>query len=259
MTMSNPTILIIDGAVRAELYEMWLADDYPVQTASSRKSALSKIDKTVAVVFLRHELRADLKEQVETKLEATSPAGQIAMTTSEHTEILFPEVSCAKTLCEPITEAKLTTTAKTLLDRARYHEALRQYYRLSILLTNCEVSDGDDLQNKKKDLQRRNEQLATQLKSLHNQLDIDERQAVLESLKPQLTLPKQADNAPRSTSKFRPDRCRECGLLWGVDHGGDLGDGYQSLGAYAWKCQRCRTVQNIATPSDRAVARRFSS
>lgn len=260
MPATTPTILVIDGEHHAQLYEMWVPDGYSVRTASTRQAALSAIDDTVGGVFLRHELQTDLKEQIESELDATSPAAQIAVTTTQRTDLLFPEVSCAEAVCQPITEAKIAATAETLVNRARYHEALRRYYRLTVRLTNREITDGDGHPDQYESLQRGRQRIASMLRSLRDRLDPDDRDAVVESLKTQLTLPKRSPDATGPTTKYRPDRCRDCGLPWSIDHGGDLGEGYRSLGAYAWKCRQCGTVQNIATPSNRGVARRrFSS
>lgn len=254
---TTPTVLIIDGEYHAQLYEMWLADSYSVRTASSRQTALSALDETIAVVFLRHELQSDLKQEVESKLTAAAPAARIAVTTTQQTDPLFADVSCAETLSQPITEATLTAVADNLVNRARYHEALRRYYRLTLQLTNRELTDGDGRPDDIDALERRRERVAALLRTLQTRLDQDDRSAVVESLTAELALPEPASKpAAGPATKYRPDRCRDCGLPWGPDHGGDLGEGFQSLGAYAWKCRRCDSIQHIAAPSNRGVARR---
>lgn len=254
--MKKPSVLIIDDEYRTDLYEMWLRESYSVRTATSRREIFEQLDETVLVVLLRHEFDTDLKSDVETRIEGVSPACRIAVTTSKHTQVAYPDVDCETSICEPITEATVTETVDRLLCRALYHDGLRRYYHLTMRVTNVELSDGEGEDRPEYDrLQDRIRALSDHLDEVKNRLDADDYRAVLTSLKPTQSFPSQSHGRKVKTDKHRPDRCRECGLAWGEDHGDPLGIGCQTLGAFTWKCTRCSTVQNVPSPSDRKVAR----
>lgn len=258
--MKTPTILIIDDDVHAELYEFWLPNHHTVRTATSERATLSAIDRTVAVAVLRHELPTDAKTKIESRLAASSPSGKLLLTTSAHTPVVFPDVDADESLHEPITEEDLVETVERLLKQALYHEGLRQYYRYSMerVNTRYEQSEDPDAAERQDELETRLAKLTVFLDEMTSKLDADDVDAVLDALRGSVSFERKRDEdeSESVTAKHRPDKCVNCGLVWGRDHGNGLGNGYTSLGAFAWRCRECGEVQNIPSPTDRSVARR---
>lgn len=258
--MNTPTILIIDDDVHAELYDFWLPDHHTVRTATSERAALSAIDRTVAVAVLRHELPTDAKTKIEDRLAASSPSSKLLLTTSDHAPVIFPDVQADGSLHEPITEGDLVETVERLLKQALYHEGLRQYYRYSMQRVNTryEGSDDPDAAEKQDELETRLAKLTVFLDEIAAKLDADDVDAVLDALRGSVKFERKRedDECQTVTAKHRPDKCVNCGLVWGRDHGNGLGNGFTSLGAFAWRCRECGEVQNMPSPTDRSIARR---
>jgi hypothetical protein len=258
--MKAPTILIIDDDVHAELYEFWLPDHHTVRTVTSERATLSAIDRTVAVAVLRHELPTDAKTKIESRLAASSPSSKLLLTTSAHTPAVFPDVDADESLHEPITEEDLVETVERLLKRALYHEGLRQYYRSSMerVNTRYEQSEDSDAAERQDELETRLAKLTVFLDEMASKLDADDVDAVLDALRGSVKFERNREGSEcrTVTAKHRPDKCGNCGLVWGRDYGNGLGSGYTSLGAFTWRCRECGEVQNIPSPTDRSVARR---
>lgn len=256
----KPTVFVLDEPVRAELFELWLADGCRVETASSRSEIDDRFDPSVSVALVRNEARAALKEAVEAKIASEAPFCRTVVTTSEHVEIMFPGIEYDVCLPEPTTKASVRETVDRLARRAEYQRALREYYRRSVRAANIEVSqDDDDLleDGEYAEVEAEGERLRERLETLLATFDADDLAAVKESVRPTADFgPESSERNKRRGEKHRPDKCVGCELEWGVDHGGAVGQGYRRLGAYVWKCTDCGTVQNLPDPSHRRLARR---
>lgn len=54
------------------------------------------------------------------------------------------------------------------------------------------------------------------------------------------------------SSKYRPDDCSNCGLVW--DRAVDEFVGFEHISSFTWKCRRCGEVVPGRAPFDRSVA-----
>ncbi len=54
------------------------------------------------------------------------------------------------------------------------------------------------------------------------------------------------------SSKYRPDACSNCGLVW--DRAVDEFVGFEQISSFTWKCRRCGEVVPGRAPFDRSVA-----
>lgn len=253
------TVLVVDEDHHADRYAMWLSKTYTVRTASTRDETLAVLDASVAVVLLGYGLDGDLKRDVVAAVEETSSACKIALVSTEREAITDAAVAHHGTITRPVTEDAVSTTVARLLRRAVYHDALRTYYGVTARMSAYEISDGETDRRSDPDyerLRRRRSEAIDRIEELQAALSADDKRAVLDALTAEATLPARPDDSSVKTRKHRPDSCRECGLEWGIDHGGDVGDGYLPLGAYTWKCRRCGSVQSVPNPNNRSLARR---
>lgn len=257
MNLDLPEVLIVDDEFRADLYELWLDDVFSLRKARSREQAIATIDESVGVVLLRHEIRDDVKAAIESRVRSVSPLCRIAITTSKRTEILSPTIDAEACIAEPITKEKIRETTMRLMKRALYHGAIREYFRMAFQVTNIQIQDGEEVHEKdEQQLHDDFSELSELVSEIGSLLDAKDRNAVLGSLRPEVAFPTEEEEAAADTNKYRPDKCSDCGLTWGVHHGGVLDEGFNYLGAFTWKCRSCGAVQSLPSPTDRRVARR---
>jgi hypothetical protein len=257
--LQTPTVLILDGSVRAELYEMWLGDRYSIRTATSRTAAIGEIDETVGAAVIRNEISDEVKSEIQDHLSAAAPSCKVVMTTSGHSDVVFPGMDYDDTLSEPITKDELRSTVGRLLARSRYDAALRQYYRCSVDAANLEVQHtAEELAANEQygRLKERITMLTDLMETLLERFDEEDLESVLDGVRPKPTFVESEDAENAVEEKHRPPRCSNCGLEWGVFHGQSLREGYKRLGSFVWECARCGSVRSIPNPNNRRVARR---
>jgi len=259
-SLGKPTVLILDEPVRAELFEMWLESGCQIRTANTKSSVTEQFDQSITVALVRNEARKELKSTVERQIARRSPFCRTVITTNEHVEILFPGIEYDVCLSEPTTKRSVRETVGRLARRAQYQATLRRYYDFSLRAASLEVSQGretSDDEDKRETLVATADRLKDRLEALRSTFDADDLAAVKQSLKHESDFGREATRRNRQKGeKHRPDVCVGCGLEWGVEHGGGLDEGYRRLGAFAWKCTDCGTVQNIPDPSHRRLAHR---
>lgn len=257
-TVHRPSVLIVDDEIRADLFEHWLAEDFHVKTASSRAETFEQFDETVAVTIVRNELKADLKEDLQERIASVVPFCRTIITTTEKVEIMYPGLDYDVCLTEPTNRETVRETVYHLMLRARYDANLRNYYQCSIQAANMEVQlteEGLAESDRYKRLRRRMGNVKQHLEAILHRFDDDDLDAVQQSVKPDVGFGREtSEKNKQEGEKYQPDACVGCGLEWGVDHGGDLGDGCKRLGSFVWECTKCGSVQNLPDPSHRRVA-----
>lgn len=257
-TVQTPTVLIVDGEMRADLFEHWLDGKFDVRTASSRTAALEAFDETVTVAIVRNELKSEIKETLQEHIAAEAPFCRTVITTTENVEVMFPEMDYDVCLTEPTTSETVRETVYHLMLRARYDANLSNYYQCSVRATNLEVQLSDEqLANhpRYERLSERMGDLKQRLEAILHRFDEDDLDAVQQTIKPDVAFGREtSEQNNRVGDKYQPDKCVGCGLEWGTDHGSDPEKGYKRLGAFVWECAKCGSVQNLPDPSHRSVA-----
>lgn len=253
----QPTVLVVDESVRADLFELWL-DGFTVKTAISRREAVETFDGTVAVAIVRNELPEDVKSALQSLIASRAPFCRTIVTTTERVEVMYPGIDYDVCLNEPTNKAALRETVGRMLLRARYDANLRNYYECSMRAANREVqlTETDILEDEEYHrLSERMDAIKERLDAILARFDEDDLDAVQRSIRPEVGFGgKSKEGNKQRGEKYRPDKCVGCGLDWGVDHGGKIGEGYKRLGAFVWECADCGAVQNMPDPSHRRVA-----
>lgn len=255
----RPTVLLIDEPVRADLFEMWLADTCTVRTAATPAAVRQNFDDSVMVALVRNEVGDEAKALVEEQIRLHSPFCRTVITTTEHVEILFPEISYDVCLHEPTNRGEVRETVDRLSRRATYQSLLKKYYRLTVSLANREISDtaAELPEDPEYDsLREAKDRLLAALTRLQSTFDDDDLRAVQDSLRPQRAFgPDATERNEKAGKKHLPDRCVGCGREWSTNGNSPEASGYRRLGAFVWKCRDCGTVQKLSDPSHRRVAR----
>ena len=253
----SPRVLIVDESVRADLFELWL-DDFNVESAVSRRQVTETFDGTVSVAIVRNELPDEVKSDLQSLIASRAPFCRTIITTTERVEIMYPGIEYDVCLSEPTNREGVQETVGRLLLRARYDANLRNYYECSMRATNREVQlDSEELaaDEQYQQLSERMSTIKDRLDTILAHFDEDDLDAVQQSIRPDVGFGSGTKQKNKQRGeKYRPDKCVGCGLEWGVDHGGTIGDGYKRLGAFVWECAECGAVQNMPDPSHRRVA-----
>lgn len=256
----KPTVFVLDEPVRADLFAMWLSEECRVLKAATLDEVDEEFDDSVTVALVRNEVAQELKEAVAERIASRSPFCRTVVTTSEHVEILFPGIEYDVCLTEPTTKRGVRETVSRLTRRAQYQATLKKYYSASMMAATIEVQHREKEQDPEQphaDVHETIDRLKARLEGLLETFDADDLAAIQQSIRPETRFgPETSKRNKRRGEKHRPDGCVGCGLEWGVDYGGSIGQGYRRLGAYVWKCTDCGTVQNLPDPSHRRLARR---
>jgi len=260
--VSPPTVLVADGPNRAARYRAWLENPFPVRVANSVSAARESADRAVGVAVLGSGVSEDTKQELLEVVSVRSPFSRSLVIQRGDDPPMLDETGYDACLFQPVERAELRDAVERLARIATYERAVSAFFEYTTYAANLEVgreeselAEDDTYQ----DIQRRIERTRTTLDRIRASLDEADRRVLMESIEVDPTASQFADDADDSVetdNKRHPQKCSDCGLAWGVEHGGQLGTGYDQLGAFVWKCKSCGTVQQMADPSHRRLARR---
>lgn len=129
--MSKPTVLIIeDEPELANLYSIWLEEDYTVRTAHDGEEGLSKLDSTVDIVLLDRRMPGQSGDEVLEQIKEHSTECRVAMVTAVEPDFDIIEMDIDDYLLKPVTAENLTSTIDGLTTRNEYDERLDEYLSL---------------------------------------------------------------------------------------------------------------------------------
>jgi hypothetical protein len=137
-----------------------------------------------------------------------------------------------------------------------YSALIEEFYALNSRLITLERSDSDGDSERTETIRDRIRKVEIPIQHLRSTIDHEDTRELLKSLNSHrefLNSPSPETEAS-TTSKFLPDRCPNCSLAWGVDHGNQLGRGYTRIGASVWKCTDCGHTVHSADASNRYVS-----
>ena len=256
----QPTVLVVDGPTRAELFEHWISDGCDVRTANTIEEIRTAFEDPVSVALVRNELPDEAKAEIEAKIKTTSPYCRTVVTTTEHVEVMFPGLPYDVCLPEPTTKAAVRKTVDRLMRRSWYQSLLKSYYDVTLGITNLEVgATAEELDESERyaELVAARNRLRAKLDELRSTFDSDDLRAVQRNLRPEKGFgPESSQRNERKSKRHKPDTCIGCGRTWDVGNNGSGEASYRRLGAFVWKCMECGTVQNLPDPSHRRVTKR---
>lgn len=251
-----PVVIVDDPGIRAEVYREWLPGGLDVTVATGAPGADRAVDGDLGVAVLGPGLSTDCRDTVSTLAEDRSPICRLLSILGS--EDVFPEIDPDCTLTDPVERVEFRAAVDRLHRRATYERLLTAYFQYTTRAASYEVgqSESDRREDDQyRTLRKRIERLRSALDAYRAYMTEDDVRAVLAAAS-EIAAPPFDDDSQTTDATRRPDGCTSCGLDWGVDHGPDLGDGFEQLGAFVWKCANCGAVQEVPSSSHRRLARR---
>lgn len=255
-SIQPPTVLIADGPNRARRYERWLDDPFPVRCAKSPDEAREETAEDVGVEIIGAGVCDETKSELLDLLAVRSPFARTIVIQGDDQPPMLDGSGYDVCLFTPVEEADLREAVERLARIATYERAVSTFFEYTTYAANRKV--GRDEEEVLEDetyleLQDRIDRTQATLERIRAAMDDADRRILLESIEAD---PGAGFDQPQGEGGRHPDNCYECDLEWGVHHGDGLGNGYDQLGAFVWKCARCGNVQQAASASHRWLARR---
>lgn len=126
---STPTILVVDDERGlADLYAIWLEDEYDVSTAYDGTEALESLDESVDVVLLDRQMPDVSGDQVLKTLHERDLDCSIAMVTAVEPELDIIDLGFDDYLRKPVDKETLRDSVDRLLRRSSYGDAVQEYF-----------------------------------------------------------------------------------------------------------------------------------
>lgn len=246
---TEPRVLVVEpGTILGELYELWLSDDYHVETAASESDVVDTIDHSIGVAVLAPSVPESVAERVVSVVLESYPHCLVVDVAPRSESAKDLDVAVDEQLEGPVDGETLRETVREQLHRAEYGAALYRHVRLATLvaaretrLTPGELTTDETYARLERELLAERDHL----ERLTNRLDPEDFEAWLDSFEIRKAHVGRADPDTEPGvwgPKYLPDACPECGLQWGVEHGERLGLGYTRLGSHIYKCRECGEV-----------------
>ena len=167
---TDPTVLAVDDDERhLDLFEIWLADDYRVLTATDGTGALEAFDRSVDVVLLDRNMPGLSGDEVLDRLRKRPGHCRVVMVTAEDLDDEAIPLPFDDYLVKPLTRGELEGAVERALGHANYGRLQDELYtvasRIAILETHidrAELEANDDYRR----LKRRFDELQSEFESL---------------------------------------------------------------------------------------------
>jgi DNA-binding response OmpR family regulator len=129
--MSNVHILVVeDEEPLADLYEIWLNDEYTVDTVHSGEEAVESLAETPDVVLLDRRLPDCSGGSVLEEIREREFDCRVAMVSAVSPDVDVLEMDFDTYLKKPASEADLNAVVEQLLARTGYGDRLNDYFAL---------------------------------------------------------------------------------------------------------------------------------
>lgn len=256
VTVSPPPVLIADGPNRAQRYEEWLGDPFPVRRARSPSEAKEEIDTDVGVGIVGAGVTDETKSELLDLVGVRSPFARTIVIQGDDQPPMLDGSGYDVCLFAPVDEEDLREAVVRLARIATYERAVSTFFECTTYAANLTVGKDEEAlaqDETYQDLQARIDRTQATLEQIRAGMDETDRRILMESIEAD---PGAGFDEPQGEGGRHPDNCSSCGLEWGTPHGNGLGNGYDQLGAFVWKCARCGNVQQAVSASHRWLARR---
>lgn len=251
--LAGNAVLFVTGFPRVESkLDAWLPD-VPTRFATTVSDAYAAFDASTAVVCVSDNLLDDELEAFRTDVLVRDPFCQFVLVESR-TVLDGREDAYDVILQGPVSREQLHATVRQRLTYATYSTLLQEYYLTNTrALAHSRLRDDEDeiLEH----ITDRVEQLLPQLKALQAELSEAQLRDISNTVERHREFVTRPTSQPTdsATSKYHPGACPECGVVWGNDHGNELGRGFEDLGAGVWKCRHCGEIVHNLHDSNRSI------
>jgi DNA-binding response OmpR family regulator len=139
----DATVLVVDDERGlADLYTIWLEDDYDVRTAYNGTEALDALDDAVDVVLLDRQMPDVSGDDVLDELRDRGIECRVAMVTAVEPELDIIELGFDDYLRKPVDRDTLVETVERLQRRSSYDNAVQEYF--SAARKHALLSESED-------------------------------------------------------------------------------------------------------------------
>lgn len=171
---AQPTILVVDDERElADLYAMWVSEDYEVVTAYDGRTALEQLSESIDVVLLDRHMPDITGDRVLEEIRAAGYDCWVIMVTAVDPGLDIVELDLDDYVTKPVTRAQLTRIIENLRVQSRYGDGdRRELESLSNKMETLEDEHSVEELTETEGYQR----LESELKDLSDSLleDIDE-------------------------------------------------------------------------------------
>jgi len=239
MDLFTETVVIFEeNRTRAELYKLWL-DEHDVEIALTRAAADEKLDGKIGVAVLERSFADGNAETLLDIIRSRSPICRVVSTRERSSS--EPELDVDHRLTKPVFSDELTEVVQRLLYQANYHLFLRLYYKTTVNLSECEMSDTETDAVECEPLRARVTRLQRLIRELRTKMASEDIVAVRRSIV--FNNEQSVNEAEESQSnKYRPDACAHCGQSWD-ESATTNAEPVRRLAAYVWRCTSCGHTQ----------------
>lgn len=155
----DPTVLVVDDERGlADLYTIWLENDYDVRTAYDGTDALEALDTSVDVVLLDRQMPDISGDEVLSELRDRGIECRVAMVTAVEPELDIIDLGFDDYLRKPVDRETLLETVERLLRRSTYDDTVTEFFaaaRKQALLSESDdpsVTESDEFAGLEDDL-----------------------------------------------------------------------------------------------------------
>jgi DNA-binding response OmpR family regulator len=148
------TVLVVDDERGlADLYAIWLEDDYDVRTAYDGSEALDGLDASVDVVLLDRQMPDVSGDDVLSELRDRGIDCRVAMVTAVEPELDIVDLGFDDYLRKPVDRETLLATVERLVRRSAYDATVTEFFataRKHALLSESDdpsVTDSEEFQS----------------------------------------------------------------------------------------------------------------
>jgi DNA-binding response OmpR family regulator len=131
MSPDQSTVLVVDDEQDvADLYAMWLQDDYRVRSAYEGDAALDVLDDSVDVVLLDRRMPGQSGDEVLEEIRNHELNCRVVMVTAVKPDFDILEMGFDDYLVKPVSAEELHETVSKMLARVDYDAKLQEFYSL---------------------------------------------------------------------------------------------------------------------------------
>jgi DNA-binding response OmpR family regulator len=131
MSPDQSTVVVVDDEQDvADLYAMWLQDDYRVQSAYEGDAALDVLDESVDVVLLDRRMPGQSGDEVLEEIRDRELNCRVVMVTAVKPDFDILEMGFDDYLVKPVSKDDLHETVEQMLTRVDYGAKLQEYFSL---------------------------------------------------------------------------------------------------------------------------------
>lgn len=143
-TDDGATVLVVDDEPDlVSLYAAWLADSYDVRRATGGEEAIAALEESFDVALLDRRMSGISGDDVVAEIRDRGIDCRIAMITAVDPDVDILDMAIDDYLVKPVDEHDLRATVEVLLQRRRYDERSREFFRLAAKRAAIESADGD--------------------------------------------------------------------------------------------------------------------